>query len=110
MCSPDNSSLILSSYKHSKVFKIDTATHEVMWTLTEVSRPDGMVSYGEYVLLAAFNSKTICIINSTTGNIVSQVAHDDIAGGSKPSLDVSGSTLLIPKYSSDEVIFYKMNC
>ncbi|XP_067939610.1 uncharacterized protein [Watersipora subatra] len=109
MCSPDNSSLILTSFRHSKVFKINTATNEVLWTLTEVEKPEGLVSCGEYVLLAALDNKTIYIINSTTGNIVSQMAHDDIAGGSKYSLDVSGSTLIIPKYDSKEVIFYKMN-
>ncbi|XP_067938640.1 uncharacterized protein [Watersipora subatra] len=109
MCAPDNSSLILTSFIHSKVFKIDTATHEVLWTLTEVEYPEGLVSYGEYVLLTAFSNKTIYIINSTTGSIVSQMAHDDKAGGSVFSLEVSGSTLFLPKFNSKEVIFYKMN-
>ncbi|XP_067939619.1 uncharacterized protein [Watersipora subatra] len=107
--SPDNSSLILSSFTHSKICKIDTTTHEVMWTLTQVKRPEGLVSYGEYILLTAHNNKTIYIINSTTGNIVSQMAHRSIDAGSVPSLEVSGSTLILPKYNSKEVSFYKMN-
>ncbi|XP_067939320.1 uncharacterized protein [Watersipora subatra] len=105
---PDNTSLIVSSYKHSKVFKIDSTTHEVLWTLTKVKKPEGLVSYGEYILLVAHNNNTIYSINSITGDIVSQMAHDDIAGGYVFSLEVSDSTVLLPKYGSNEVIFYKM--
>ncbi|XP_067940372.1 uncharacterized protein [Watersipora subatra] len=108
MCAPDNNSLIISSSRHSKVFKIDRTTQGVMWTLTEVENPQGLGVYGEYILLAAVNNKTIYIINSTTGKIVSQMAHDDIARGGVFSLEVYGSTLLVPKHDSEDVTTYKM--
>ncbi|XP_067940339.1 uncharacterized protein [Watersipora subatra] len=107
MCAPDNNSLIISSYRPSKVFKIDRTTQGVLWTLTEVDKPRGLVSYGEYILLAAHNNK-IYIINSTTGKIVSQMVHDDIAGGNVPFLEVYESTLLVPKLESKSVTIYKM--
>ncbi|XP_067940340.1 uncharacterized protein [Watersipora subatra] len=108
MCAPDNNSLIISLFRHSKVFKIDRPTQGVLWTLTEVKQPLGLVSYGEYTLLAAHNNKTIYIINFTTGKIVSLMVHDDIAGDYVYSLEVYDSTLLLPKLENKNLSFYKM--
>ena len=68
VCAVDDSSVVVSDYGTSQVFRFNITTGDVMWTYKDVSRPLGVTCYGRrYVLVASYNNKTVKILDIKTG-------------------------------------------
>ena len=72
MCEAGQNHIICTSYKQSKVFKLNLTSEEVEWTCTEVPTPEGVVCYGrDYVIVYSYTGpKWIWILNQKTGKNV----------------------------------------
>ena len=68
--SPSNPDVIIvSDWESSQVFAVNLTTGAVLWTNSDISRPQGMVSYGsEHVLVTKLGFQTqLSILNVHTG-------------------------------------------
>ena len=71
--SPSNPDVIIvSDYETSKVFAVNLTTGAVLWTNSDISKPQGIVSYGsEHVLVTKQSESTnIWILNVNTGKLM----------------------------------------
>ncbi|XP_067944883.1 uncharacterized protein [Watersipora subatra] len=101
--------VIIADYNTKKVFSFNITTGNVMWTFTHSDPPQGLVCYGDYILVAALNSNFIYTLSYATGDKVSELRDDAI--GNKPiySLSVTGNTLGVPQWWTHKVLFYKLS-
>ena len=68
VCAVDDSSVVVSDYGTSQVFRFNITTGDVMWTYKDVSEPLGVTCYGRrYVLVASYDNKTVKILDIKTG-------------------------------------------
>ncbi|XP_067934091.1 uncharacterized protein [Watersipora subatra] len=104
----DDESVVISLYDQSKVFKFNIKTGQILWTLFGVRCPEGLVQYGYYTLLAAYNNETISVVDSSTGKVVSTMKNAALSGGHVYSLAIFGSTLLVPKRNSQQLLFCQL--
>ncbi|XP_067944882.1 uncharacterized protein [Watersipora subatra] len=97
ICAGHGDDVIIADYKTKKVFRFNITTGNVMWTFTHPDYPQGMVCYGDYILVAAENSSIIYTLSYATGEKVSEMRGDDISTNSLYgyifSLSVNGNTL-----------------
>jgi len=65
----DNNSVIISRYRSSLVYKVDTSSGDSIWRCKEVTRPRGVTCYRDEFVLVADNTKptTLCVLSLHTG-------------------------------------------
>ncbi|XP_067944899.1 uncharacterized protein [Watersipora subatra] len=109
ICAGHGDDVIIADFETNKVFRFNITTGNVMWTFTHPDRPQGLVYYRDYILVAAYNSSVIYTLSYATGEKVSEMRGDDIGHGSIYSLSVTGNTLVIPEWWNRKLFFYKLN-
>ncbi|XP_067944405.1 uncharacterized protein [Watersipora subatra] len=109
ICAGYGDDVIITDCKTKKVFRFNITTGNVMWTFTHPYHLLGLVCYGDYILVAAFNSSIIYTLNYTTGRKVSEMRGAGIGHGSICSLSVNGNTLVAPQWHTNNVFFYKLS-
>ncbi|XP_067944063.1 uncharacterized protein [Watersipora subatra] len=113
ICAGHGDDVIIADYETKTVFRFNITTGNVMWTFTHPDPPQGLVCYGDYILVAAWNSNIIYILSYVKGEKVSEMRSSGIGGLLKPihSLSVTGNTLVIPLYTwwTRKLLFYKLS-
>ncbi|XP_067944879.1 uncharacterized protein [Watersipora subatra] len=109
ICAGLGEDVIIADHKTKKVFRFNITTGNVMWTFTHPYPPQGLVCYGDYILVAALNSSSIYTLSYATGEKVSEMRDDAIVGLLNPiySLSVTGNTLVVPQRRTKKLLFYK---
>ena len=68
MCAVDDCSVVYSDYKSSKVFRVNINTGHVMWTCSDIVKPQGITCDGRrYVLVASYHCSTVHVLDIKTG-------------------------------------------
>ncbi|XP_067944864.1 uncharacterized protein [Watersipora subatra] len=113
ICAGHGDDVIIADWKTKKVFRFNITTENVMCTFTHPNHPQGLVCYGDYILVAAWNSSIIYTLSYATGEKVSEMRDDAICIGSLfyyiHSLSVTGNTLVVPQWQTRKLLFYKLN-
>ncbi|XP_067944903.1 uncharacterized protein [Watersipora subatra] len=113
ICAGHGDDVIIADHKTKKVFRFNITTGNVMWTFTHPDPPQGLVCYGDYILVAARNSSIIYTLSYATGEKVSEMRDDAIYTGGIfnfiQSLSVTGNTLVVPQRRTNRLLFYKMS-
>ena len=71
VCSFDITSVVVSVYKKSTVFRFDVSTGEVMWTVSGLEFPLAIMEFNGYILLTQRYQQSISILNGSTGELSS---------------------------------------
>ncbi|XP_067944595.1 uncharacterized protein [Watersipora subatra] len=114
ICAGHGDDVIIADWQTNKVFRFNINTWNVMWTFTHPHHPQGLVCYGDYILVAACNSNIIYTLSYATGEKVSEMRGDAIHTSSLfrdpiRSLSVTGNTLLVPQYWTHKLLFYRLS-
>ncbi|XP_067944604.1 uncharacterized protein [Watersipora subatra] len=109
ICAGHDDDVIIADYETQKVFKFNIITGDVMWTFTQPDPPQGLVRYGDYILVAAYNRNIIFTLSYATGEKVSEMRGDGIGKDNIDSLSVTGNTLVVPQWSENKVFFYELS-
>ncbi|XP_067944895.1 uncharacterized protein [Watersipora subatra] len=113
ICTGHGDDVIIAGFETKKVFRFNITSRNVMWTFTHPDPPQGLVCYGDYIQVAAYNSNIIYTLSYATGEIVSMMRGDGISTYSfyDPihSLSGTGNTLVVPQYWTNKVLFYKLS-
>ena len=68
MCAIDSDAVVISNFDKSKVSKLNLNTGKVMWTVSSIIDPGGLIEYGNHILVSARNDDEVYIIDSATGS------------------------------------------
>ncbi|XP_067944878.1 uncharacterized protein [Watersipora subatra] len=111
ICAGHGDDVLIADHKTKKVFRFNITTRNVMWTFTHPDYPQGMVCYGDYILVAACDSSIIYTLSYATGGKVTEMRDDAIGGliSSIHSLSVTGNTLVVPRYYTQKLLFFKLS-
>ncbi|XP_067944905.1 uncharacterized protein [Watersipora subatra] len=111
ICAGHGDDVIIADFETNKVFRFNITTRNVMWTFTHPNHPQGLVCYGDYILVAAENSSIIYTLSYATGEKVTEMRADDTSGFyiSIYSLSVTDNTLVVPQYRTRKLLFYKLS-
>ncbi|XP_067944916.1 uncharacterized protein [Watersipora subatra] len=66
ICAGHGDDVIVADYETKKVFRFNITTGDVMWTFTHPKPPQGLVCYGDYILVAARKSYGIYKLSYAT--------------------------------------------
>ncbi|XP_067951249.1 uncharacterized protein [Watersipora subatra] len=108
VCSFNITSVVVSVYKKSTVFRFDVSTGEVMWTVSGLEFPLAIMEFNGYILLTQRYQQSISILNGSTGFHVQALYDKELANVYIYSLAVSGTTLLVPKFGQEKLILYQL--
>ncbi|XP_067945007.1 uncharacterized protein [Watersipora subatra] len=67
ICAGHGHDIIIADYNTKKVFRFNITTEKVIWTFTHRDSPQGLVCYGDYILVAADNSNSIYALSYAKG-------------------------------------------
>ncbi|XP_067939449.1 uncharacterized protein [Watersipora subatra] len=109
LCVSGSDKVVVSDYRSSQVCLIDISQGQLLWTCKDVPQPLGVACYGKrYVLVAAANSSTVRILNSSTGEVVSGLTDSAIESGCVFDMDISGDRLIVANYSSNNIAVFQL--
>ncbi|XP_067940938.1 uncharacterized protein [Watersipora subatra] len=104
LCVSESDKVVVSDHNSSQVCLIDISQGQLLWTCKNVPRPLGVACYTErYVLVAAESSSTLRILDSLTGEIVSELMDSAIDSGHVFDIDISGDRLIVANYNSKNI-------
>ncbi|XP_067944873.1 uncharacterized protein [Watersipora subatra] len=67
ICAGHGDDVIIADFETQKVFRFNITTGNVVWTFTHPNPPQGLVCYGDYILVAAYSSNIIYTLSYATG-------------------------------------------
>ncbi|XP_067940904.1 uncharacterized protein [Watersipora subatra] len=111
ICAGHSDDVIIADYETKKVFRFNITTGNFIWIFTHHDPPLGLVCYGDYILVAAYNNTIIYTLSYATGKKVSEMRSDRIGHGCIYSLSVTSNILVVPLYTwwTRKVLFYKLS-
>ncbi|XP_067945479.1 uncharacterized protein [Watersipora subatra] len=111
ICAGHGDDVIIADYDTKNVFRFDLINGNIMWTFTHPDPPQGLVCYGDYVLVAAAYDNNIYTLSYATGEKVLQMRDDALGHADICSLSVMGNTLVVPlnAYRTKKVLFYELS-
>ena len=76
MCAVGDDSVIVANHNLGRVFKVNITTSKVIWTCSDVAKPEGVACYGQqHVLIASYGSSAIKILDAATGSYLIYAAQ-----------------------------------
>ncbi|XP_067939460.1 uncharacterized protein [Watersipora subatra] len=109
LCVSGLDKVVVSDYGSSQVCLIDISQGQLLWTWKDVSRPLGVACYGErYVLVAASNSSTVRVLDSSTGKVVSKLTDRAIESSGVYDMDIPGDRLIVANYNSRKIAVFQL--
>ncbi|XP_067939125.1 uncharacterized protein [Watersipora subatra] len=109
LCAAGLNKVVVSDYDSSQVFMIDIATDQLLWSCEDVIKPQGVTCYGErYVLVAAYESTTVKVLDSSTGKLVSELTDSAIEQNYNPDMHISGNRLLVANWGEKNIVVFQI--
>ncbi|XP_067939492.1 uncharacterized protein [Watersipora subatra] len=109
LCVSGSGKVVVSDYGSSQVCLIDITQGQLLWTCKYVPYPLGVKCYGErYILVAAYKSSTVRILDSSTGEVVSELTDRAIESGCVFDMDISGDRLIVANYNRRNIAVFQL--
>ncbi|XP_067939484.1 uncharacterized protein [Watersipora subatra] len=109
LCVSGPEKVVVSDYRSSQVFLIDISQGQLLWTCKDVFHPLGVACYGEkYVFVAASNSRTVTILDSSTGEVVSELKDSAIERGLLFDMDISEDRLIVANFHANKITVFQL--
>ncbi|XP_067938514.1 uncharacterized protein [Watersipora subatra] len=109
LCVSGSDKVVVSSHDSSQVCLIDISQGQLLWTCKDVPHPLGVACYGDrYTLVAASNSSTVRILDSSTGEVVSELRDSAIESGKVFDMDISGDRLIVANWRSKNIAIFQL--
>ncbi|XP_067949534.1 uncharacterized protein [Watersipora subatra] len=109
LCAAGLNKVVVSDYRSSQVFMVDIANGQLLWNCKDVSKPQGLTCYEErYVLVAAFGSTAVRVLDSSKGEIVSELTDSAIGLKNKLDMHISGDRLLVANRPRKNILIYQL--
>ncbi|XP_067939478.1 uncharacterized protein [Watersipora subatra] len=104
LCVSGSDKVVVSDYGSSQICLIDISQGQLLWTCKDVSDPLGLACYGErYIMVAACESRTVRILDSSTGEVVAELTDSAIESGAVFNVVISGDRLIVANYLNENI-------
>ncbi|XP_067941158.1 uncharacterized protein [Watersipora subatra] len=109
LCVSGSDEVVVSDLSSSQVCLIDVSKGQLIWCCKDVPQPLGVACYGKrYVLVAARNSSVVKVLDSSTGDIVSELMDRAIEKGCVFDMDISGDRLIVANYNKKNITVFQL--
>ncbi|XP_067939299.1 uncharacterized protein [Watersipora subatra] len=109
LCVSGSDKVVVSDSGSSQVCLIDISQGQLLWTRKDVTHPLGVACYGErYVLVAASSSSTVRILDSSTGEVVSELTDSAIESGKVFDMDISKDRLIVANNTRKNIAVFQL--
>ncbi|XP_067939045.1 uncharacterized protein [Watersipora subatra] len=109
LCASGSDKVVVSDWSSSQVCLIDISQSQLLWTCKGVPKPLGVACYGErYILVAADKSSTVRILDSSTGEVVSELTDSAIENGSVFDMDITEDRLILANFERNEIAVFQL--
>ncbi|XP_067939337.1 uncharacterized protein [Watersipora subatra] len=109
LCVSGSDKVVVSDYGSSQICLIDISQSQLLWTCKDVSDPLGLACYGEkYIMVAACESRTVRILDSSTAEVVAELTDSAIESGAVFNVVISGDRLIVANYLNENIAVFQL--